>query len=92
MLELAARRARFQVGGFTIELLAAVGDGPVQQAIERDGEHPLEVVLQVRNLEKSRQTLEQAGILVESAPGRAGIVIPEQQALGAHLELVAPGG
>lgn len=90
--ELAARRVRFQVGGFAIELLAPAGHGPVQQAIERDGEHPFEVVLQVRNPEESRQILEQAGIVVEPAPGRAGAVIPEHQALGARLVLVATGG
>lgn len=89
--ELAARRALFRVGEFAIELLAPAGDGPVQQAIERDGEHPFEVVLQVRNLEETRRALEQAGIVVEPAPGRAGIVIPEPQALGARLALVPEG-
>ncbi|MCM8747994.1 VOC family protein [Thermomicrobiaceae bacterium CFH 74404] len=86
--ELAARRARFQLGEFAIDLLAPTGDGPVQQALEQDGEHPFEVVLQVRDLDETRRYLEQSGVALEPAPAWSGLLIAPDQAFGARLTLV----
>ncbi len=79
---LIASRARFDVRGFALDLLAPAGEGPVQEALERDGEGPFEARVRVGDLAAAR-------VLV---PGVAedgdALRIPADRALGARISLV----
>jgi catechol 2,3-dioxygenase-like lactoylglutathione lyase family enzyme len=83
---LAAEHATFDIRGFTIDLLAPRGDGPVRRALERDGEGPLEVTVEVADPEVAVEVLARAGIEPERA--REGTLrVPASAASGAQLVL-----
>jgi catechol 2,3-dioxygenase-like lactoylglutathione lyase family enzyme len=87
--ELAAQRATFDIRGFTIDLLAPSGDGPVRQALERDGEGPFEVTVEVADPEAAVEALAHAGIEPEET--REGTLrVPSGAAFGAWLALAGP--
>jgi catechol 2,3-dioxygenase-like lactoylglutathione lyase family enzyme len=88
--ELAARRARFRLGSFVIDLLAPTGAGPVRKELDALGEGPFEVVLRVRDIQQARARLEQSGTVLEPAPGTTGgWLVPRDRVLGARMVLVA---
>jgi len=87
----AVERATLDIHGFTIDLLAPNGEGPVQQAIESVGEGPLEVTVEVANPEAAVEILAHAGIEPEGARGGA-LRVPAGAALGARLVLTGPSG
>jgi catechol 2,3-dioxygenase-like lactoylglutathione lyase family enzyme len=55
--DLAATRASFDIRGFTIDLLSPIGNGPVREALESDGEGPFEVSIGVEDLTVARQEM-----------------------------------
>jgi catechol 2,3-dioxygenase-like lactoylglutathione lyase family enzyme len=86
---LAAELATFDIRGFTIDLLAPSGDGPVRRALERDGEGPFEVTVEVADPEAAVEALSHAGIEVERR--REGTLrVPSGAAFGARLVLAGP--
>jgi catechol 2,3-dioxygenase-like lactoylglutathione lyase family enzyme len=86
--EFAAKRVSFDIRGFTIDLLAPSGDGPIRRALERDGEGPFEVTLEVTKPEAAVETLAHASIEPEET--REGMLrVPSGAAFGARMALVA---
>jgi catechol 2,3-dioxygenase-like lactoylglutathione lyase family enzyme len=84
--ELAAKRATFDIRGFTIDLLAPSGDGPLRRALERDGEGPFEVTVEIGDPEAVVDALAHAGIEPEET--REGTLrVPPGAAFGARLAL-----
>jgi catechol 2,3-dioxygenase-like lactoylglutathione lyase family enzyme len=87
--DLRARRARFPVGLFTIDLLAPTGPGAVKDDLDALGEGPFQVILAVRDLQHARAYLDQSGVDTTQAPDTpGGWLVPPDQALGARLVLV----
>jgi hypothetical protein len=79
---LGAARARFEVSGFGVDLLAPTGDGPVGEALERDGEGPFEARIQVEDLAAARA-------FVPGAEEEDGALrVPADHALGARILLL----
>ena len=86
---LAAKRATFDIRGFTIDLLAPSGDGPVRQALERDEEGPFEVTVEAADPEAAVEALAHAGIEPEET--REGTLrVPSGAAFGARMALAGP--
>ncbi len=86
---LAAKRVTFDIRGFTIDLLAPSGDGPVRRALERDGEGPFEVTVEVADPEVAVEALAHAG--VEPEETREGTLrVLSVAAFGARLALAGP--
>lgn len=86
--ELAARRARFGLGNFAIDLLAPTGAGLLQAELDEVGEGPFELRLRVQSLERARAWLDRSGVRLGPAPRiPGGRLIPPDQALGARLIL-----
>jgi catechol 2,3-dioxygenase-like lactoylglutathione lyase family enzyme len=67
--DLTARRASFDVRGFAIDLLSPAGKGPVQEMLERDGEGPFEVRIEVEDLATARLALSEVGLAENAARG-----------------------
>jgi hypothetical protein len=87
--ELGARRARFELGSFTIDLLEPTAEGPTQAELDRVGEGSYQVTLRVTSLDAARRRLERSGITAEPAPGTpGGLLVPPERAVGARLVLV----
>lgn len=87
---LGARRARFRLGLFPIDLLAPVGAGPVQQTLDAVGEGPFELALTSKSLAQTHDVLTRQALSAEPAQdGSAGLFLPLRQALGARLRLQA---
>jgi catechol 2,3-dioxygenase-like lactoylglutathione lyase family enzyme len=84
--DLAAERITFDIRSFTIELLAPSGDGPVRQALERDGEGPFEVTVEVADHEAAVEALAHAGIEPEETM-EGTLCVPSGAAFGARLAL-----
>ena len=81
--DLAARRASFDLRGFTIDLLSPFGNGAVQGMLERDGEGPFEVKLALEDLARSRLALSEVEFTENAAQGE---LRPQMEAsLGARL-------
>ena len=86
---LAARGATFRVGPASIELLAPVGDGPVQHMLATIGEGPFELRLAVRDVHQARAFFTQRGLPVTPAPGDpSALSLGPDQAVGARLVLM----
>lgn len=86
---LAARRAIFRVGSASIELLAPVGEGPVQHLLTTAGEGPFEVQLAVGEMNQTRAFFTQRGLPFTSAPtDQSALLLWPDQAVGARLVLV----
>ncbi|HEY7357151.1 MAG TPA: VOC family protein, partial [Ktedonobacterales bacterium] len=86
---LAARRARFRLGAFTIDLLEPVGAGPVQATLQAVGEGPFELTLTSKSIDQTRAALAQAGLSAEQDDEPADVLLPLRAALGARLRLRA---
>ncbi len=83
-----ARCASFRLGAFTIDLLAPVGAGPVQQTLEAVGEGPFELTLTASSPDQARAALAQNGLSAEQPQDSAdGVRLPLHAALGARLRL-----
>ena len=80
--DLAAARASFDVRGFTLDLLAPAGEGPVKEALERDGEGPFGARIEVKDLAAAR------ALLPGAKEDKDGLRIPADHALGARIMLV----
>jgi catechol 2,3-dioxygenase-like lactoylglutathione lyase family enzyme len=80
--DLAAARARFEVRGFGVDLLAPTADGPVREALERDGEGPFEARVRVEDLAAARAFV--PGVEEDGD----GLRVPSDRALGARIRLV----
>jgi hypothetical protein len=80
--DLAATRASIDVRGFTIDLLSPTGNGPVQEALESDGEGPFEVRIRVEDLTVARRAMGAA-----ETTGQDELRPPTEAALGARLVL-----
>lgn len=87
--KLAAERATYDICGFTINLLAPNGEGPVQRALDWDGEGPLEVTIQIDDPATIVRILARAGIEPEDA-GEGRLCVPTEAALGARLIFAEP--
>lgn len=88
IVSLAAARASFDVRGFTIELLSPIGDGPIREALRRDGEGPFEVRVAVSDLESTAKFITYAGIETEEDVRIGGFRVPARDALGARVVFV----
>ncbi len=80
--DLAASRASFDVRGFAVDLLAPTADGPVLEALQRDGEGPFEARIQVEDLAAART------LVPGAAEEEDGLRLPADRALGARILLV----
>jgi catechol 2,3-dioxygenase-like lactoylglutathione lyase family enzyme len=83
--ELAAARASFEVRGFGVDLLAPTGNGPLREAIERDGEGPFEARIRVEDLAAAR------ALVPGAEENVGGLRVPPDRALGARIRLVQEG-
>ena len=81
--DLAARRASFDVRGFAIDLLSPAGNGPVHEMLERDGEGPFEVKIEVEDLMKTRLALSGFESMENAAHGE--LRPPPDASLGVRL-------
>jgi hypothetical protein len=89
VLALAARRATFRVGPSSIELLAPVGEGPVQHMLASAGEGPFEVRLAVRDMNQTRAFLTQRGLHFTPTPtDPSALLLWPDQTVGARLVLM----
>ncbi len=79
---LAASRASFDLRGFAVDLLAPTGDGPVQGALQRDGEGPFEARVRVADLIAARS------FVAGAAEDEDSLRILAECALGARISLV----
>lgn len=79
---LAASRAGFEVRGFGVDLLAPTGEGPVGEALERDGEGLFEASIRVEDLAAAR------AFVPDAAEDEGGLRVPVDRALGARISLV----
>lgn len=87
--ELAARRVRYKLGLFAIDLLEPMGAGLIRAQLDAAGEGPFQVTLRVRDLLQARTWLARSRVTLEPAPDTPqGCLIPPDQALGARLVLV----
>lgn len=85
---LGARRATFRIGALTIELLAPVSAGPVQQTLEAVGEGLFELTLTTRSLDQARSALARAGLnAAQPQESAEGVLLPLREALGARVRL-----
>jgi catechol 2,3-dioxygenase-like lactoylglutathione lyase family enzyme len=85
---LAARRAVFRVGSASIELLAPVGEGPVQHLLATVGEGPFEVQLAVGEMNQTRAFFTQRGLSFTSAPtDLSALLLWPDQTVGVRLVL-----
>ncbi|MGH3144242.1 MAG: VOC family protein [Rubrobacter sp.] len=80
--DLSAIRASFDVSGFGIDLLAPTGEGPVSEALQRDGEGPFEARIRVADLAAARPVV--PGVEEDES----GLRVPAERALGARITLV----
>lgn len=86
---LAARRATFRIGPASIELLAPLCEGPVQQMLATVGEGPFEVRLAVRDLNQTRAFFTQRDLPFTPAPADpTALSLGPDQAVGARLVLM----
>jgi catechol 2,3-dioxygenase-like lactoylglutathione lyase family enzyme len=81
--DLTATRASFDVRGFTIDLLSPTGNGPVRKSLERDGEGPFEVKIEVEDLMRARLALSGVEFTENAAQGE--LRPPTEASLGARL-------
>src|SRR5829696_6201 len=81
--DLAAIRASFDVRGFAIDRLSPAGNGPVHKMLERDGEGPFEVKIEVEDLAKARLALSEVAFTENAAQGE--LRPPTEASLGARL-------
>jgi catechol 2,3-dioxygenase-like lactoylglutathione lyase family enzyme len=81
--DLTATRASFDVRGFDIDLLSPAGNGPVQEMLERDGEGPFEVKIEVEDLATVRLAL--SGVEFTENPTQSELRPPTDASLGARL-------
>ena len=81
--DLTATRASFDVRGFTIDLLSPTGNGPVRKSLERDGEGPFEVKIEVEDLMRARLALSGVEFTENAAQGE--LRPPTDASLGARL-------
>jgi catechol 2,3-dioxygenase-like lactoylglutathione lyase family enzyme len=81
--DLAARRVSFDVRGFVIDLLSPAGNGPVQEMLERDGEGPFEVKIEVEDLAMARLAL--SGVEFTENAAQDELRAPTEATLGARL-------
>ncbi len=87
---LGAHRATFQVGNFSIQLLAPAGKGMAQQGLDAQGEGLFELLLKTKDMNQTLTTLAQQGVGVEMGPvGTLTALIQPEQALGARIALRA---
>jgi catechol 2,3-dioxygenase-like lactoylglutathione lyase family enzyme len=86
---LAAKRVTFDIRGFTIDLLSPSGDGPVRRALERDGEGPFEVTVEVADPEAAVEALAHAGIEPEETR-EGSLRVPSGATFGARMALAVP--
>jgi catechol 2,3-dioxygenase-like lactoylglutathione lyase family enzyme len=89
MPALAARGATFRVGSACIDLLAPMGDGPVQHMLATVGEGPFEVRLAVRDMNQTRAFLTQHGLhFTQALTNPSALLLGPNQAVGARLVLM----
>lgn len=81
--DLTATRASFDVRGFTIDLLSPTGNGPVRKSLERDGEGPFEVKIEVEDLMRARLAL--CGVEFTENAAQGELRPPTDASLGARL-------
>lgn len=85
---LSAVRARFDVHGFVVDLLAPAEEGPIEDEISKVGEGLFEVRIKVADLGVAGEVLGNAGVEVTEDAG--GLRVPARSALGARLLFVEP--
>jgi hypothetical protein len=87
---LPARRARFQIGDFQIDLLQpASAEGGLAAYLRERGEGLFLVTLAVRNLEEAVRLLRERGTAVgDPTPRRRAPLLDPSQTLGARFQLV----
>ena len=90
VFDLGAARARFNVCGFTIDLLSPTGGGRVREALERYDEGPFDVRIEVADLEAAADFLAGVGVVLEESAQNSELYIPPESAFGAPLILAAP--
>lgn len=88
--ELGARRARFALGTFQVDLLApAAADSPLHEELRTQREGPYQLTLAVRSLSQARDHLARTGASHQDAPGTpGGLLIAPESTLGVRLVLV----
>jgi catechol 2,3-dioxygenase-like lactoylglutathione lyase family enzyme len=85
--EFTAYRAGFAVRGCVIDLLSPAGDSLIREALERDGEGPFEVRVQVADLDAAGERLTRVGIETGRDVRPRVLHVPANFALGARLAL-----
>jgi catechol 2,3-dioxygenase-like lactoylglutathione lyase family enzyme len=81
--DLTVTRASFDVRGFVIDLLSPAGNGPVQEMVERDGQGPFELKIEVEDLMTARLAL--SGVEYTENAAQGELRPPTDASLGARL-------
>jgi len=81
--DLAAKRASFDVRGLVIDLVSPAGNGPVQEMLERDGEGPFEVKIEVEDLATTGLAL--SGVEFTENTAQDELRPPTEASLGGRL-------
>lgn len=83
------QQAVFELGAFSIRLLAGGQDDALQDALAAWGEGLHELRLRVASVERAREHLARHGVEASALPGEEGaLLIPPEAVLGARLVLV----
>ena len=85
---LAASQITYEVRGFTIKLQSPLGEGPIKEALRRDGEGPVEVLVAVEDLGTTATFLTDAGIETEEDRQPHGLRVFPEYTLGARILFV----
>lgn len=87
---LAARRAAFQIGTSSIDLLTPESAGPTQEVLVESGEGLLEVTFAVKDIQQTRAFLAQRNVSFElDAAGPGTLLISPQETPGLRIILAS---
>ncbi|MEM7127681.1 MAG: VOC family protein [Chloroflexota bacterium] len=86
--QLGAARLRYQLGSFGIDLLAPIGEGPVQNELEQKGEGVYSVTMTVKSLDVAKRALEERGLEWNAPAGYDELIMPKlDKVMGSRLWL-----
>jgi catechol 2,3-dioxygenase-like lactoylglutathione lyase family enzyme len=88
--ELAARRVRFELENFGIDVLAPAGGGALRAELDSASEGTFQFLLRVSDLGAASGWLARSGVELQTAPGYPGArLIPPDRAAGARFALTS---
>ncbi|MBW1930466.1 MAG: VOC family protein [Deltaproteobacteria bacterium] len=87
--DLGARRIRYQVAGFSIDLLTPAGSGIVEDFLRQCGDGPFQIVLAVESLDGAQKAINPEKVTLKPAPEiPGGLLIDHVATFGIRLVFV----